>query len=189
MSARKEQIVNEALALMATQGYAACTMRAVARASGLTLGALQYHYKTREDLLTAMAETIGERYRAQFEAFRAELGGGPLALLDIVDFGMLLPPEPSLDEDRLFPQLWAMGSAEPLMESLLNEIYEEYLLVLDAALQAVGVEEPRADSLAIMAMLEGLTMFIGENRRWTQYAAKTRESIHAMLAARYGIQP
>ena len=164
-------------------------MSAVARASGLKLGALQYHYRTREELLTALAETIGMRYQKQFEVFTASLDGRALTLFDFVDFGMMSPQESFWDEDRLFRQLWAMASTEPMMQELLDEIYEEYLQVLDACLRAVGVEEPRAESLIIVAMLEGLTQFVGENRRWTKYAAKTRDSIHAMLAARYGIEP
>ena len=41
MGDRKHQILNEALEILVTQGYAARSTRAVARASGLKLGALQ----------------------------------------------------------------------------------------------------------------------------------------------------
>ena len=44
-------------------------MRAVARASGLKLGALQYHFRSREDLLRAMLEFIADRCRTQFQAY------------------------------------------------------------------------------------------------------------------------
>lgn len=47
-------------------------MRAVARASGLKLGALQSHYRTRDALLAALAEFIGTAYPDDFTPFCAE---------------------------------------------------------------------------------------------------------------------
>ena len=53
MSGRKQQILQSAIHIIAEEGYGALTMRALARASDLKLGALQYHYPTRDDMLRA----------------------------------------------------------------------------------------------------------------------------------------
>jgi AcrR family transcriptional regulator len=58
MTDRKREILQEAVNIIVTRGHAGLTMRAVARASGLKLGALQYHYPTRIDLVRALAEWI-----------------------------------------------------------------------------------------------------------------------------------
>jgi len=62
MSARKEQILLETIRIITNEGYSSLSMRAVARASGLTLGALQYHFPTWEDLLRSLADHIGDEY-------------------------------------------------------------------------------------------------------------------------------
>ena len=63
MAKRKQQILETAIEIIATQGYAKLTMRALARASGMKLGALQYHFRTWDELLVALATYIGAEYR------------------------------------------------------------------------------------------------------------------------------
>ena len=72
MSERRQQILEAALQILVTKGYGALSMRAVAAASGLTLGALQYHFRTRADLLGALADFVAEAYHADFARFLAD---------------------------------------------------------------------------------------------------------------------
>ena len=83
----------------------------------MKLGALQYHFRTREDMLRALAEYISHEYRQSFEAQKPEdaLPG----LNELVQFILDDAPGSKLQSDRLFPQLWAMAQNEPLMEALL----------------------------------------------------------------------
>ena len=62
MRDRKEQIIKEAMKIVAEEGYGNLSMRAVARASGLKLGALQYHFPHWADLLRGMADYIMDQY-------------------------------------------------------------------------------------------------------------------------------
>ena len=52
---RKTEIVRAAIELIADEGYGSLSMRALARASGMKLGALQYHFRTWDALLVALA--------------------------------------------------------------------------------------------------------------------------------------
>ena len=54
MTDRKHQILQIAIEMIADEGYASLTMRALARASGMKLGALQYHFRTSDDMLPAV---------------------------------------------------------------------------------------------------------------------------------------
>jgi AcrR family transcriptional regulator len=51
MSERKQQILQTAIEMIADEGYESLTMHALARASGMKLGALQYHFRTSEEML------------------------------------------------------------------------------------------------------------------------------------------
>ena len=60
MSDRKQEILQTAIEIIADEGYASLSMRALARASGMKLGALQYHFRTRDEMLRALV-TISPR--------------------------------------------------------------------------------------------------------------------------------
>ena len=72
------------------------------------------------------------------------------------------------------------------MKNLLDGLYEEYLLFIEACLQEKGVANPRAEALALMAMFEGVTLFSGKGCRWEAHAPATVEAIRALITARFG---
>ena len=67
MSERKQQILQAAIGIIVNEGYANLSMRALARASGIKLGALQYHFRTWEDMLRALVAYIAEQYKRNFD--------------------------------------------------------------------------------------------------------------------------
>lgn len=186
VSDRKQQILDEAIQIIASEGYSKLTMRALVRASGMKLGALQYHFRTLEVMLRALAAHIATTYRLSFEALKPD--SDPLSLSDIVKFILDDVPGSALQADRLFPQLWAMARVEPVMKALLDDIYEEYLRKLEKQLANAASNTPRADALAIMSLLEGTTLFVGRGRRWADDADAVRDAVLALINARYGNQ-
>src|SRR5438270_6942797 len=66
------RIVEAARELLMTEGYAQFSMRNVAARAGLHLANVQYYYKTREDLVTALLNDTGERYRTSYQELRAK---------------------------------------------------------------------------------------------------------------------
>ncbi len=51
---RRQQIVDEAYRLFATRGYHGSSLREIAAAAGMSLGSLQYHFGSKDDLLVAV---------------------------------------------------------------------------------------------------------------------------------------
>ena len=184
VSDRKQQILQEAIGIIASEGYGKLTMRALARASGMKLGALQYHFRTWEDMLRALATYIADTYRQSFEAVKSEAEA--LSLRDIVRFILDDSPGSALQADRLFPQLWAMAQVEPAMAEKLDELYSVYLEKLAGRLTTLGSRAPAADALAIMSLLEGALVFVGDGRRWANQRDAVRDAIRELLEARYG---
>jgi AcrR family transcriptional regulator len=182
---RKQQILEAAVEIISSEGYANLSMRALARASDMKLGALQYHIRTWEDLLHALAAFIAEEYGRSFDALAADRGSPDLR--ETVEY--LLnesPADAALQADRLFPQLWAMAQVEPVMASLLDDIYRRYLDILEERLVAEGSLAPRAEALALMSMVEGSTLFLDRGRRWERDAKAVREAVLEFIDANYG---
>jgi AcrR family transcriptional regulator len=180
---RKEKLLQAAIGIIATQGYAKLTMRALARSGGMKLGALQYHFPTWEDLLTALAKYIGDSYESSFSALKEKPGGADLD--ELVLFALDDIPGTFLSSDNLFPQLWAMAQVEPVMAAMLDAIYTKYLTRIEDCLIALKHPSPRAEALALMSLIEGSTIFVGANRHWHKEAAALQTTILEIIRSRY----
>ena len=68
MTDRQREILRIALELIADEGYGSLRMRALARACGMKLGALQYHFRTWEDMLRGVVKYISAEFSSRLEA-------------------------------------------------------------------------------------------------------------------------
>lgn len=184
MSERKQQILHAAIEIIAEQGYGSLTMRALARASDLKLGALQYHYPTRDAMLRALVSYIAAEYRKTFDSI--EGNDEPLRIWDILDFAATTNIGGELKEERLWPQLWAMMQVEPLVAELVEGIYAEYIQILEKVLEGAGSEAPHAEALFLMSAVEGSSIFVDSGRRWEGQAEAVRATLLGFIQAKYG---
>ena len=179
MSERQQQILQTAIGIISDEGYSSLTMRHLARASDMKLGALQYHFRTWDALLRALVDYLRDEWRRVIESS----GGGALGIRGIAE---IMLAGDSQDHDGLWPQLWAMEQVEPLVSDLLEDVYAEYLRILEKALEAAGNQSPRAEALCLMALMESEALFTGKGRRWESDRHKVRETILQFIDDRYG---
>ena len=184
MTDRRTQILQAAIEMIADEGYAGLSMRALARAVDMKLGALQYHFRTSDDMLRAVVSYIANAYDSSFNSLKQK--DNPPDVIQLVHF--VLDDEAGADllGDKLWPQLWAMQQVEPLVSDLVEDIYTQYLQIFEAALRASDSSAPRAEALCLMSMLEGSTIFMGRGRRWAKDAKKVRKTILTFIESRYG---
>ncbi len=185
---RKTEILRAAIELIADEGYGSLSMRALARASGMKLGALQYHFRTWDALLVALVAYIESEIISAFES-----GVGELEQADVGEMIEFMLDEhvgtaDGLFSDRLWAQLWAMEQVEPLVSDLLEELYARFLGLLEVKLRERGVVQPRAEALVLLSMVEGESLFSGSGRRWEQDRPAVRRSILQLVKERYGAQ-
>jgi AcrR family transcriptional regulator len=184
MSDRKREMLQTAIEIIADEGYGSLSMRALARASGMKLGALQYHFPTREEMLRALVDYIAEEYRRAFESMHDDVGSP--GVREIAKFMLDDSGGDLLLSDRLWPQLWAMEQVEPLVSDLLEDVYAEYVTLLEKALEVSGSQSSRAEALCLMSLLEGESLFTGSGRRWESDRTAVRETILKFIDERYG---
>jgi len=182
---RRQEILQTAIKIITDEGYGNLSMRALARASGMKLGALQYHFRTWEVLLSALVGYIADEIK---ESWRQRGLDDSPSVSDIATFMLDETSSPTevMLGDRLWPQLWAMQQVEPLVSDLLEEVYAEYLEILVEAMEAVGFESPRGEALCLMSLLEGESLFTGKGRRWEGDRALVRATILQFVEDKYG---
>jgi AcrR family transcriptional regulator len=76
MTDRRNQILQTAIEMIADEGYAELSMRALARVSEMKLGALQYHFKTADALLRAVVSHIANAYDLSFKPLKKRKSTG-----------------------------------------------------------------------------------------------------------------
>jgi len=136
MTERQQQILKIAVEMIADRGYASLTMRALARASGMKLGALQYHFRTSEEMLKALVEYIASAYAQSYRSLQDQ--DEPPGVREIVIFILDDEAGSRLKGDHLWPQLWAMQQIEPLVSDLMEDLYADYYSILTNARTRCG---------------------------------------------------
>jgi AcrR family transcriptional regulator len=184
LSDRKQQILQAAIEIIASKGYGNLTMRALARASGMKLGALQYHFRTRKDMLRALAAYLSDAYRRSYEAL--DQNDEEPSLKDLIRVAIADPEELKDLGDELFTQLWAMANVEPLIAEKLHEFYAVYVERIAERLTALGSRTPVVDALVIASLVEGSILFAGSGRPWANDADALLDAIMEFVEARYG---
>lgn len=99
-----------AVECLAELGWSNSTVTVVAERAGVSRGAAQHHFPTREDLFIAAVEYVAETRAAEIRGFASQAGAEPLDTRVVVDLvvewytGTLF---------RAALELWVASSAEP----------------------------------------------------------------------------
>jgi hypothetical protein len=110
----------------------------------------------------------------------------PLTIKGVLEFASSEPADGRLQADKLWPQLWAMGQVEPLVADLVDDIYSEYLQILEDLLHKAGSKSPRVESISLMAFIEGSTIFTASGKRWENDASKIHSVVYDLVDRLYG---
>ena len=136
MSAR-DRILQATLRLIGEQGIGAVTNRAVARAAGVSLGSLTYHFPSQEDLLREALQTFVDEEIARITAYVTSLAESGIAAVQ------------AADEVEKAVVGFAYGP---------EQIANLELHLHAAILKALGIPDAEGHAPAIVAMLYGLAV-------------------------------
>lgn len=129
--ATRENILTSALKLFREKGFEPTTMRDIAKAAGLSLGASYYYFKTKEAIVMAYYDRVQAEHTAlaipamrKAKDFRARLGVAMHTKLDIIkDDRRLLVAMFRYGGDPDHPLSW-FGPATKKQRELAMEIFE-----------------------------------------------------------------
>ena len=163
-------ILNAAREVFMEAGYAALTMRKVAARAGISIGNLNYYYRTKEDLLRDLLEYVINDYLEEFARRRLIAGHSPeKQLLAVLTFWIedLGTPETTV----FFPELWALGNHDPHIAELVDDLYAKARQPLNELIPQINptLTKKEAEQIALYmcAAMEGLTVFVGNGKSWS----------------------
>ncbi|WP_254885736.1 TetR/AcrR family transcriptional regulator [Streptomyces sp. NA02950] len=103
----RQRLLEAAVACLAEYGWAGSTVAVVAERAGVSRGAAQHHFPTREDLFTAAVEHVAEERSAELRALPAPRGEGRTRTVVRAIVGLYTGPL-----FRAALQLWVAASNE-----------------------------------------------------------------------------
>lgn len=121
MTEKQKLIIKAAQTVLIKEGGHQFSTRKVALEAGMSLGNLQYHYKTKLDLLAGVLDAYLYAYRQLFEQFVEQPTTGLEGLAQIVNF--TLADEGSTDDEKLFQAL-ALHLSEPGIDTKLAHFFQ-----------------------------------------------------------------
>ena len=111
----RERLLGASIDLLATQGWAATTVGAVAAAAGVSRGAAQHHFPTREDLITAaLVYMIDQRLEAVRSVGLDLPAPGPERTVAVV---RLIVDHYTSDLFKAALQVWTAAASDPALAS------------------------------------------------------------------------
>jgi len=137
--ATRKRLLEAAIECLASLGWAGSTVAVVAERAGVSRGAAQHHFPTREDLVTAAVEYVAEERTAALREHVADLPTGPGRTQAVVDLIDRMYTGPLF---RAALQLWvAASSDEQLRERVVPLEAHVGREVHNVALELLGVDE------------------------------------------------
>jgi len=167
---RIEQILLAALEVLIDHGYHAFTMREVAAQCSISVGNLNYYYRSKARLLADLIDSVWRGYEVEFDNILQGNGShDPEQALEAV-IRLILDDLATKETTVFFPELWAMANHDTDAAKRLDQIYTKVRQVFIALIPQINstLTENEVGELALFlsASLEGHTMFIGYRKPW-----------------------
>lgn len=185
--ARRAQLIQATIETIAVRGYARTTLTDVANQAGLSHGLVNFHFQSKEKLLTETLLWLAEEYRANWTNALAAAPAGPAARLDAVlraDFNPEICTDAKLSAWCAF---WGEAQCRPLYQEQCGSNDAAYLAVLEQLCTELKAEggygyDPIRAARVIRVTTEG--MWLDMMTTNTPYSrAEGLSTVHACAAA------
>ncbi|AFA75610.1 putative transcriptional regulator, TetR family [Gordonia polyisoprenivorans VH2] len=154
---RRQKLLDATIEIMAEQGLAAVTHRAVAAAAGLPASSTSYFFESIDELMAEAVTEAMDREVARLGALEGAFGDGPASagrlIGSVVDF---IRSEHDPHTVAQF-EIYLYASRKPELRERVVTIIEATREIARRALNAAGVENPLAAD-AMLAMIDGFSL-------------------------------
>ena len=159
LAARRQQILAAAGTCFRRNGFHSTSMQDVIAEAGLSVGAVYRYFKSKDDLITSIAEIVLRSADQMFDELDSQ--EPPLPLIEAMD-RVLTFVDSQTGPEGMFPlalQVWAEAQRDPVLAAFVTESYatlrRHFVDLADRAKQA-GDLPPEADVDALGAVLFGM---------------------------------
>ena len=158
--ARREQLIEATIEVLAIKGYARVTMSDVANQAGLSHGLVNFHFQSKELLLAETLTYLGDEYVQNWQAALAAAPPEPAAQLDALIRADFRPELCTPQRLAAWCAFWGEAQSRPLYQEKCGSNNAEYVTKLEGLCAALLGPNGNAERVAraIRVASEGLWM-------------------------------
>lgn len=141
---RRQQLIEATIDMIAARGYSRTTLTDVARHAGLSHGLVNFHFQTKEGLLTETLKYLAEEYRQNWAEALAAAGPTPAEQLDAIlrsDFNPAICTKARLSAWCAF---WGEAQCRPMYQELCGSNDDDYNRTLEDICTRLVAETARS---------------------------------------------
>ena len=123
--ARQRQLIESTMAAISRYGYAKLTLNHVATLAGLSPGIVNFHFRSKEQLLAATLEYLVEEYEAMWVQASAKAGEAAAKLEAMIEFEFD-PRVSSIEKVAVWYAFWAEAQVNPSHRERVSRLEARY---------------------------------------------------------------
>ena len=161
---RAAAILDAAKNVLVEEGFAALSLREVAKRADMAVGNVGYYFPTKDSLLVALAEYIFDRWDARFRRhLPPDLVGAEAVFLHSIRFMIEENKRPKTKS--LLLEMWAMANRSGAIRRMMDTFYGRMRGWIEAMLADIDPgmtsHRRRLRAALITAQIEGLMLLVG----------------------------
>lgn len=179
---RRLQITGGLQIAMAEKGYDKASIQSIAKAAGLSSGLIHYHFKSKQEILVALINSLNTAAQDRFAAFQEKANTPTERLHAYIDAALAL----GADSDATAVSAWVIISAEAVRQEEVQKIYQDTVKVnlkrLEALITDVKIE--KALTISNKEVKELASMILASIEGCYQLATTAQEILPKGFAAK-----
>lgn len=185
-AATRQALVSAARTLFVDGGYAAFSLRSVAKACGVSLGHLQHFFPTKGSLVYAMLDEAAAEYVRVYEGF---LGSPEIGAEERLRAAVTYLIEDAWNDrtTRFFVEFWSVTGQDAGAQAVLSKLYRDNRRAVQ---QFIADARPdltestaAATALQIIALADGFMLYVySERPDHAAFAAMAASAVEGALA-------
>jgi TetR/AcrR family transcriptional repressor of bet genes len=157
-AARRVQLIEATIETIAQRGYARTTLTDVARQAGLSHGLVNFHFETKEKLLSETLLYLAEEYRQNWMQAVAAVPDDPAAQINALLQADFNPKIYSFGRLAAWCSFWGEAQSRPIYQEKCGSNDREYIRLMEALCARLIAEGGYAGSPERMARVLRVTV-------------------------------
>jgi TetR/AcrR family transcriptional regulator, transcriptional repressor of bet genes len=134
---RHQQLIEATIDVLVAKGFATLTVADVARAAGLSVGVVIFHFGAKEKLLKSTLEFLAEDYYGRLQAAMARAEATPAAQLSAILLADFDPDHFTLRALQAWIAFWGETQARPIYDEICAARDDQRLATITGLCKAV----------------------------------------------------
>jgi AcrR family transcriptional regulator len=164
---RVHEILKLSREILAFEGYANFTLRNICSRLNISMGNLNYYFKTKHNIIHALIEETIQNYENDLSAVMEKANDNPEEQI-LAQFNYLIKDLKKPLTRGFFFQLYGMSVHDPYIDKCKMEFYQYGLKTTSGLIKNINPTLSKKTvnhkALLILAMVEGLMVVLGSNK-------------------------